>query len=77
MEEDKTKHATILTIGGLLALDRRKLAELLAVTENEIRVAVKRHEFSDELVSILNGGAHLVVDVLEHLRTLTHQHFRI
>lgn len=78
-EKDKAERAAVLTVAtvsGLLALGRRKLAELLTVAEDKVHVSVECHEFSDELASILNGDAHSVVDVLEHLGTLRHRHFQ-
>lgn len=77
-EEDEAERAAVLAVGAfgwLLALGRRKLAELLTVAEDEVHVAVEGHEFSDELATVLNGDTHTVVDVLKHLGTLRHRHF--
>lgn len=77
-EEDEAEGAAVFTVGvsGFLALSRRKFTKLLAVAEDEVHVAVEGHEFSDELTTVLDGDAHAVVDVLEHLGTLGHRHFR-
>lgn len=39
-------------------------------------MTVEGHEFADELTAVLDCDPHSVVDVLEHLRTLRHRHFR-
>lgn len=77
-EEDEAERAAVLAVasfGWFLALGRRKFAELLAIAEDEVHVAVEGHEFSDELTTVLNGDTHTVVDVLKHLGTLRHRHF--
>lgn len=74
-EEDKAKCAALLTLFGEVLLgDGREAAELLAVTNDEVHVAIEGHELPDELAAILDGDPHTVVDVLEHLRSLGDRH---
>lgn len=75
-EEDEAECAAVLAllVAGLLAFGRGKLAELLAVAEDEVHVAVEGHKLSNQLPAVLNCDPHPVVDVLEHLRTLRHRH---
>lgn len=69
-EEDEAECATVLAllvVVGFLSFSRRKLAELLAVAEDEIHVAVEGHKLADQLAAVLDCDPHPVVDVLEHL----------
>lgn len=74
-EEDKAKCAALLAlVTEVLLGDGREAAELLAVANDEVHVAIEGHELPDELAAILDGDAHTVVDVLEHLRSLGDRH---
>lgn len=75
-EEDKAECASVLAllVAGLLAFGGGKFAELLAVAEDEVHVAVEGHELPHQLPPVLDCDPHPVIDVLEHLRTLRHRH---
>lgn len=79
-EENEAERATVLSLlrratAGLFgALGGGELAEFLAVSENEVHVAIEGHELADEHTAVLDGDAHAIVDVLEHLRSLRHRH---
>jgi len=74
-EEEEAERPPLLALaGGLGGLGGRELAELLAVAEDEVHVAIEGHEFPHELSSVLDRHAHPVVDELEHLRPLGVRH---
>jgi len=74
-EEEKAKHAALLAVSrGLGRLGGREAAELLAVAEDEVHVAVERHELAHELAPVLDHHPHAVVDELEHLGALRVRH---
>lgn len=85
-EEDEAEGPAVLALlvgfgGGIRVrvrgfLRRGQLSKLLAVAEDEVHVAVEGHELPDELAAVLDRDAHAVVDVLEHLGSLRHRHFR-
>jgi hypothetical protein len=76
-EENETESAAVLAVGRGLGLRGREAAELLAVAEDEVHVAVEGHELADQLSAVLDGDAHPVVDILEHLRALGARHLRL
>lgn len=72
-EEEKAESAAILAL-FFRALSRWKLPELLAISENEVHVAIESHEFSDQLTAVLDRDPHPIIDVLKHLGSFGHRH---
>jgi hypothetical protein len=67
-EKEEAERAALLAVArGLGGLGGREAAELLAVAEDEVHVAVERHELAHELAPVLDRHPHAVVDELEHL----------
>jgi hypothetical protein len=75
-EQEEAERAALLAVagGGLGGLGGREAAELLAVAEDEVHVAVEGHELAHELAAVLDRHAHAVVDELEHLGALRVRH---
>jgi hypothetical protein len=74
-EKEEAERAALLAVArGLGGLGGREAAELLAVAEDEVHVAVERHELAHELAPVLDRHPHAVVDELEHLGALRVRH---
>lgn len=53
--EQETQRSARLPLGVAAPLLRRKLAELLRVTEHKVHVSVERHEATHELAPVLRA----------------------
>jgi hypothetical protein len=74
-EEEEAERAALLAFTGSLGgLGGREAAKLLAIAEDEVHVAVERHELAHKLAPVLDRHPHAVVDELEHLGALRVRH---
>ena len=69
-EQNQTQNSLLLSLIGLHIL-RLDFPKFITVSQNEIHVFIKSFEGSNKHSPVLKLTAHPVVDVLQHLGTLT------